>query len=435
MQFPRNAILGLAATAVLSVLVACGSGSGTTTPALVRLVNASDVPLTESLNGTYDITAVPAFTVSTYVSVPPGTYTNSVSSSNGSLSASNQELGIGTGASYTTIAYPRDNVVVSSTITDNLSAPATGYTTLDVANISLDAGSLDVYIEPVGTTSLAGQAPEFSGVQGLSFANTFSSGTYAIFVTGADQPNDVRLHIPSVTFASTQIGTLALTGTSGGALVDGAVIIQGGAVTFYANGQARVRVLSALPIVSSATAQVSVTVGTTALQSDYAPIPTPYALVPSGSTIASITITPPGGAPTAVTLPTSYGTGTSFANGQDYTILVYGSNTAPIATILADNNQVTSNFANVRLINAADQATSGVTLSVGGKQIDYQVEYGTASSYGGVQPNSASSTLDFNSGDYNVSTTFSFVTGSVYSVLIYDVTQPPFIILDSSQTN
>jgi len=154
---PAMRILLCAAGAIVaSLLTACGSGSSTATPANIRLVNATATALTMSLNGGYDLAGIASDSVSGYESVPPGTYTVSVASVDGSLASSPQTLGIGTAQNYTTLAFARGNVVYAATITDNLAVPVAGFTTLDVANVAPDAGALDVYLVASGTTSLAG---------------------------------------------------------------------------------------------------------------------------------------------------------------------------------------------------------------------------------------------------------------------------------------
>jgi len=163
-------LLCAAGAIVASLLTACGSGSTTTTPANIRMVNATGTGLTLSLNGGYDLAGIASNSVSGYESVPPGTYTLSVAAVNGSLASAPQTIGLGTSQNYTTLAYTRGNVVYASTITDNLAVPIAGFTTLDVANVSPDAGPLNVYVLPPGTASLAGLSPSYSSVQGLSIA-------------------------------------------------------------------------------------------------------------------------------------------------------------------------------------------------------------------------------------------------------------------------
>jgi hypothetical protein len=431
MSSAKKILLCAAATTLLGLLAACGSGNGTAVPANVRLVNISSKSLTMSLSGVYSVPAVAPDSVSSYSAVPPGTYTASVAATDGSISSPAQTLSLGTGQNYTTLAFQRGNVVYASTMTDNISS-LTGYFALNVANISPDAGALDIYVLPATScgSSLAGLAPTFSSVQGLSNASTFATtnaaNAYSICVTAAGNQSDVRLQIPNLPitgFASAQAYTLALTSTTGGALVNGALVQQGGAVQTFAATQARVRVLSALPVSNNATPAVSVTVAGTAsspsnvvLPNEYSPNPIPYSLVPGGSVTSAMTITV-NGAPVTFTLP---GTApATFAAGSDYTVLVYGTTASPSVTLLTDNNQISSNTANVRLINAADTISGGPTLQVNGALAASNVAYGTASAYAGVTPSSQAS-LNLLSGDYNALVyPYQLVSGKVYTVFVY----------------
>jgi len=443
--------------AVASLLISCGSGSGTPTPALVRLTNVSNTDLTLSLNQTYNTSSVPpppgGGIISPYISVPPGTYTYSVFSTPGStfLAPSTQNgLGLGTGQSYTTVAYNRNSVVFANTIADDLTAPAAGLATLAVANMSPDTGPLSIYLAQVGTSSVTSGAT-FPAVQGLSesgAANPAAGTPYDIFVTAYNNPNDIRLTIPGVVLSSTQIAVLALTSTSvpvsglggattgGGALVNAVLINQGGTGAYLPNPWARVRVWSAVPAPSGSTLTpaVEVTVpGATVLGStaaatggalpvDYAPVPTPYVLVPGGSAITGISV---GG--TAISVPT-----TTFAAGGDYTVVVYGTGataTPVVAAVFADDNLVSPGLASMRVINAGDTASGGPTLLVGGRTAASSVGYGTASGYSGV-PAGSNLQVQLISADYNQTITYSLTSGDVYSVFVYNITQPPIIFED-----
>jgi hypothetical protein len=440
--------------AVASLLISCGSGNGTPTPALVRLTNVSNTDLTLSLNQTYNTSSVPpppaAGIISPYISVPPGTYTYSVFSTSGStLAPSTQNgLGLGTGQSYTTVAYNRNSVVFANTIADDLTAPAAGLATLAVANISPDTGPLSIYLAPMGTSSVTSGAT-FPAVQGLSEsgAANLAAGTYDIFVTAYNNPNDIRLTLPGVVLSSTQIAVLALTSTSvpvsglggattgGGSLVNAVLINQGGTGEYLPNPWARVRVWSAVPAPSGSTLTpaVAVTVpGATVLGStapatggalpvDYAPVPTPYVLVPANANISAITV---GGTPISAALPT-----TAFAAGGDYSIVVYGTAAAPLVAVFADDNLVSPGLASMRVINAGDTASGGPTLLVGGRTAASSVGYGTASGYSGV-PAGSNLQVQLISADYNQTITYSLTSGDVYSVFVYDTTQPPIIFED-----
>jgi len=433
MQSVMRTLLCAAAAVTIPLLTACGSGSGATVPANIRLVNAAAVTLTLNLNGSPATNATPPDSSSPYATVTPAQYTVGLQGTGVSTGAGST-IGLGTAQNYTTIAYQQGNSTNIYAIVDNQGTPASGFSSLDIANISVDAGSLDVYLVPHPFTSLTNYSPTFSSVQGTSTVATVPSTSttgYDVVVTGTSSPNDVRLILANPQLASTQPYTLALTGTTGGALVDAILIPQGISVpasAFVSNPNARVRVWSAIQ--SGSTLEVLATVGTTTLNQDYAPTPSHYQIVPGGSTVTGLTV---GGA--SIALPAG-----TFAAGGDYTILVYGPAGAPVATILTDINRVIQSRASVRVINAAIPAVSGVTLLVNGNEESVGVAYGTdgatagnpASAYYGVVPASGAS-FQLQGGLSTSPWTVPgvpLVSGSVTSVLVYDTAQPPVIITD-----
>jgi len=430
MQSVTRSLLCALGAIVASLLTACGSGSGNAAPATIRVVNATSAAVTLSLNGTYSIANVASQSVSAYESVPPATYTTSVTGVNTSLTAGpSQTLGLGTSQNYTTLAYERDGVVYSATITDNLAIPGTGYATFNVANVSPDAGPLDVYLLAPGSTPQLGQAT-FQSVQGLSIASTFAAGTYDVIVTGAGKASDVRLTLPGFAFTSAQVGTIALTSTVGGSLVNAAVINQGGSAQFFSSNLARVRVMSALPQANQSA--VNVTIGAaTNLATVFAPNPNKYTLVQAGSAISAISVVTGATMTQTIAPPSVPGNNGTFAAGGDYTILVYGPPAAPVAEVLLDNNQTIPNYASVRLVNLAVSSVAGIALYVDSVQVASSVAYGAASAYAGVTPDSPAAIQVYGFGyTYTAPVSKPLVSGSVYSVFVYDAASPPLVIQD-----
>jgi len=413
---------------VASLLTACGSGSNNTAPADVRLVNTAPTPITMTLNGGYPLTGIATNSASGYAQVPAGTYTVSVSSANGSLNPSSQTAALGTNEGYTTIAYARGNSVYSSTITDNLAVPAVGFSTLDVANVSPDAGPLDVYLLPPGTTSLTPSfSPNFIGVsyQAQSTATTFTSGSWNVIVTGTGNQSDVRLSLigangtGAITLTSQFVGNLALTDTAGGALVNAVVIQQGQQnVVGYPNAQSRLRLMSAVATTSPV---VLTTSGGTVIGPTYAPNQSGYVVVPAGESIASITVNGVG-----ITAPAGV-----LAAGNDYSVLAY-TNGASVATMYTDSNQLNIRSASVRVINGAISPADGVSVSYGGLPIANTVTLGNASSYYGLQP-SASAVLTVNGSGYTYAgaqPAFDPPVGSVWTILVTSATAPVQLFRD-----
>jgi hypothetical protein len=436
MQSVMRTLLCAAAAITISLLTACGSGSGTTVPASIRVVNGTTSALNLDLNSAVTISNVAASTSSAYASVSPGTYTQSLSTANTTVPSSIGTIGLGTGQAYTTIAFLRNTDIEAQSYAENQAVPSAGSASLNIANLSIDAGALDVYLIAHGTSVPQSATPTFSSVQGLStvitIAATSASVAYDIVVTGFGNPGDVRLTLSNPTFASAQQYTLALTSTPGGGLVNALLIPQGVAVSassFLPNKQARVRVLCALPQASGQ--PVVVTVGSTALLPDTAPNWTPYQAVAAGSTITSLTVA--GASYPVPTIPSG-----TFAAGGDYTVLVYGLATAPLSSVLVDTNQIKANSASVRVINAAVSAGT-VSLFVNGAAKVSNVPYGSDAGapfvYAGVPPSSAPSLqVTGGLGTYNQTlsgtTAIPLVSGAVKTIFVYDATLPPFVIAD-----
>ena len=410
----------LAAVALAALVAACGSGNNNSSPATVRLINAShSANLTLTLNGAAQFSNVSAASATTYAQVTASSYTLSVASPNGSLSSSTQVIGLASSQVYSVLAYDRDGAIVALVFAENQTVPSSGFSLLGVSNDSPDSGSLDLYVVPPGTSTVAGLAPTFQSV-GFGAAPlfaTFASGTYEIVATATGNPNDVRFKIPSQQLAGTQIVLLGFTSTSGGALVNGVVAIQGGAVSFTPTTSARVRVVSALPV--SGTSQVSATVGGTAFAPVFSPNPGTYTLVPGGATSYSISV-----AGTAIASPPA----ATFTAGGDFTILVYGTSaSSPAVSIFTDNNQTPiAGDVNLRLVNAGVTVSGGLTMYDNNVQVASAVAYGAASAYFGVTE-SATSTLQLIAPTLTpLTVTPSLnVPASVYTVFVIDGAMSP----------
>jgi hypothetical protein len=412
----------LAQVALVVLIAACGSSNNNSSKASMRLVNAtSGATLTVSLNGTAQFSNVPALNASGYATINPATYTITVTSS-GSLTSSTQTFGLASAQTYSLLAYDRNGALFTAFVTENETAPASGYGVLALANLSPDSGAVDVYVVAPGA-SITGLTPTFQNVQNgaSAVATTLSAANYDIVATGVGNPADVRFQASSVAVGSGQIESLALTSTPGGALVNGVFLIQAGAVRFSPATNARVRIVSALPTAGSS--QVAATVGGTALPAVFSPNPGRYTLVAGGTSTYSVSVSG-----TAVTgLPAA-----TFATGGDSTILVYGAAATPSVSVFTDNNQVPlSGQVNLRLVNAGVNVAGGLTLYDNGVQVASSVAYGTASPYFGVGVASSTTLLLIQPGMTGPSTPASLSTpGAVYSVFALDSSLTPFLIRD-----
>jgi len=383
----RNYLLLLSSVAWLAGAGCQGEkNKSTSDQPTLRLANATPTSLTANAAGVSDTTAAISLTaaaagISSYKSAPQQTYNVGVSAADGSLIASTQSLGLTTKTNYTLLAYQRNGAINTLTITDNQVAPASGFTSLAIANAGGDAGPLDVYLV-APNTALNSVSPQYANISSktTTTSRAITAGQYDIIVTASGKPAEVRLTMPDVTLQSGDILELALTSTIGGGLVDGVMVHQGGALQLYPASTARVRLVGGLPANGATNSIVSATVGATSLAVLTAPAVGGYKLVAGNTSTYTVIVNG-----TAITdLPAA-----TFANGGDYTILAYGSAAMPYAAVFTDNNQPSSSgAANLRLVNAAVTG-GGITLNDNFLPINADVQYGTASDY---SPATASTT-------------------------------------------
>lgn len=484
MRFAKKALSGAAGAILASFLVSCG-GSSSTAPANIRLVNLvpgsslSDT-VTLTLNGAaYTMLATAGGGASGYIQVTPGTYLGQVTTVGDSSIApeSFPGLNLGTNQSYTVFTYPRGDALYAYELVDNAPVPSAGEAQLSIANASPDAGPLNVWVlehtsssptDPCQSSQVALAVPTMANVQGqqtspypLPVLNSSNNQIYwDVCVMGA-QTGDERLSISSIAMASGQNYVLALTSSSGGALVNGALIEQAditnstNSVALYPNVNIRVRLLVSLPTLSgSPEAEVSVTNNSTGNTTALTPLASgkyiPYQTLSYGSTQASsssattlssssftITAQLSTGTSVPVTVPSTL----TYTAGGDYSILVYqNSSGTPVGTIFADTNLAPLSGANIRVINAADYDSNGVELQVNDSVPSSGVSDvvgGSASSYANVKAGTYPVQLYSNPSAENSSSTPAGLpltptlnTGEVYSMYLYDLTQLPLLITD-----
>jgi len=419
----------LAPAIVAAALIGCGSSNNNSGPVSLRFVNAStNQSLTVSLNGTVQFSTIAAGASTSYSQVAAGTYTITISSASGALASASLSAGLGSNSTFTLVGYTRNGAIVAYLVTEDQTVPVGGLGTIGVANISPDAGALDVYLVTPGTTSLSGLTPQFpfANFAAVPVFTTLVAGTFDVVATASGNPNDVRLRLPSVQVAAGQVRLVAFTNTPGGALVNAVILNQAGTVgaatvQYVNNTQARVRIASALP--TAGLTPVAGTVGSQALATVYSPNPGSYTEV-AGNT-STYTISANGAA--VAGLPAA-----TFAVGGDYTILVYGAAATPTVAVFTDNNQVPAGGnANLRLINAGANISQGLTMYYNNVQVANSILYGQASAYFGVAQ-SALATLQLIAPGMNpVSATVSLNSpGAVYTVFVIDSTLTPYLIRD-----
>jgi len=418
------------AVLALGAFTACGGKKhdSTPTPAHVRVVNATKVSnMTLTLTNTTDSTktytinaGLAAGSAGSYTDIPVAAYSGVASVTGGALAASSSfSYNYASDTKYTAIAYERNNTIEVRVIADGITAPSSGFAILTAGNPAPDAGPLDVYVVPVGTTSIDGLNPTIQYVYSQSITSvnaSVSAGNYDIIITAYGKQNDVRGKISGVSLTNQEIALLLFTSTKGGALVDTTLIQQGGSVTVYPSTLARIRLMGTVTASSSPSIAVNA-IGPSGSAATYPfPFISPkvdnlYSIVAADTTIQSVSVTIGSNPPVALTPPTD-----ALAAGNDYTLLVYGPSTAPAVSLLTDNNQSPTS-ARIRLINVdvPDAGKSGViTLTDNNLTLASQLPYGTASPY--ITVNTGTSALATSSPDQGFQPYSATVNVGLYGV-------------------
>lgn len=374
-RIPRARWFAMAALAGL--LAACGGGSDPNSASL-RLLNASVGydSLDLFIDGDRKLAAVSTNAVSSGLTLDASTYTVSLRSAGGSTTLSSASRTLSSSTDYTLVAYGSSGSLKTALLTDDEDAPGSSEAKLRVLQAAPEAGSVDIYLSDscATVTDFNGASTLATSVSGGSTSSyvTTGSGTLCVRVTGAGDTSDLRLAVPALSLGSKDVVTLVLTPGASGALVNALAVKQGGAVTPYANGYARVRLAAAV----ASSGKVGATVGSTTLSAGTtSPNVISYALVPAGTPALSVTVN--GTAVASSSL--------SAAAGGDYTLLVTGSVAAPQVAVLTDDNRLPTSTTNakVRLVHgSADHAAGTMTLTVNASILADSVAYATASSYG-----------------------------------------------------
>lgn len=329
-----------------------GNSSTATTQSAVRMVNGSyNYPSLDLLiAGTATSTGVATASASSYATITAGTYTTALQTAGSSVYSST--FGFAAGVNYTLVAYNLGQQLQMFQISDNAAAPAAGYGGIQFANLS-GVGSVDVYMTPVGTdpTTAQPQIVGLAGTTGSPSTNQQAKGNYHIWITGTGNPADLRLDIPTFTLSDQQLVTLVLSDTTGGTLLNGLFITQGGAVSAAKNTMSRIRLAGSLTTNGTISATVNgVSLGTT-LSS---PVLSNYFAIPSGALTTSITVNGTAVASGSLTAPA----------GADLTLLMLGNPAAPTFTLLNDDNTrpTPSTSTKLRLVNGVNGLGGTISL-------------------------------------------------------------------------
>jgi hypothetical protein len=366
--------LATAAFAALSLL-ACGGGTDKT-KAQVRLVNASIdySSLQMSVDGSVRQGSLGYGSTADYTEVDPGKAATIISQTGSATSLLSFTPAVSKGNYFTVLAYGALGALKQITLDDNGNAPDANQTYLRVINAAPDAGSLDVFITGSSDSLASSVAVQAAAAFGnLGSYLTINSGTWRLRITGANAKTDLRLDRAGLTLDSKQVATLVLTPGTGGVLVNALLLTQQSGINRLDNTQARLRVAAGVTNGGSVTASVGGTTVGTGLAS---PVASTYALVPAGT--QSVVLSVNG---TALAAPTN-----PLTAGADYTLLVYGSPTSPVASWLQDDNHLPTDAtqAKLRLVNGVSPLTTPLALTSDFLPIASNIAPGTASGYGSI---------------------------------------------------
>jgi hypothetical protein len=399
------------------VLDGCSKSSG---DAEIRILNASidysslDLYLNNGTTNTREITAATYGTLTDYLGVGANSYTveftrNGVSSS---LDSVDEKLSQGTHKTY--VAYGNSGKFGLLEIAEDQTQPDSSYTKVELLDAAPDAGSVDVYLTDP-SVALADSSPTFTGVSGGTIASagfvTLASGTYRLRVTAAGSQTDIRLDsVTGITFSSLEILSIVVTGTSGGVLVNAAVIPQQSTQSPINTTYARVRAAAGIPSGSNLTASLG---GTTLLSSAAANTVSQYSLVTAGTQTLDLTLN-------GAALPAS---SQALTAGEDYTVLVLNgtSVSGTTTTLITDDDRLpsTSAYAKVKLVNAMSALGDPLTLNVNYTPVASAITLGSASSSTEV---TAGTNTEIDTVDATTSTTlFTNTTATLIDSGVYDL--------------
>lgn len=361
----------------LILLQGCGHhGGSSTSQNTVRLVNGTSNSLDMATGGTILASGVAYGTSSGNVTLNTGTYLIELENAGTGIPSAQINFSFSAAAPFTLVAYPSSQTLQIAQFVESEPAPAPGDGKIRIADLSTDAGNVDVYVSTDNNPADDVYAPGVVSpallaanhlVQissGVSSYFEIRANTYHVWVTGAGDKTDLRLDMPSIAIADQQIATLALTSTTGGALVDGLLFNQEGAVAARQNTNARIRIAA-----NTTTALTSATAAGLSLLGGVSPF---------NIDVGSYVVVPAGSTPIALSSGAGIGSCTSPAttlHGEDLTLLV----TAATCTLIADDNtRPIGSFAKLRLVNGVNGG-SNISLADNSVLIASDVALGQAS--------------------------------------------------------
>jgi hypothetical protein len=359
--FSSRRLALLAALASTVLLAACGGGGGDGPGNTnLRAINlTTDLPSVDiTTGGTSRFTALTTDRLAPAITLEANTYSLQLSKTGNPQPLLTREFSLSKDQNYTAVVWGRETAPnISALSEDEVLADSVPTSTARVRffNATTDTGALDIYIG-AANIDLGSAQPNQGALNsgGLSGFRDVAAGTQRLRVTGAGDPNDVRLDIPNFTIEGRKIATLVLTAGAGGILVNGTLIEQRGPVTTLKNANARVRMVASVANAGNISASLGSSTLVGALRS---PGVGPYTLVPAGD--QNLTVRVNGAVISSATR--------NFAPGADYTVLAYGAENAGTVSLITDDNRLPgqNTRAKIRLVN-------GLTLS---EPITMQIDF------------------------------------------------------------
>lgn len=411
----RAALVG--ATCIAGAwLAGCGGGSDSSSgDVTLRLANATITHPSLSLlvNSNTAVSATATDTVSATTSASSGTVALQVNDAGGGTSLVTTQPTLTGGLHYVLVAYESGGAVRAALVNEDYTIGATGATNLRIVDVAPEAGRLDLYIttSACSTANLTALSPtgSFTTLPLLPLAQSQGAGTYNVCVTAQGSKTDIRLAMP-ITLAGANAATLVLTPASGGALLNGSLILQQSTYTATRNTNARVRLAAAVS--PGATVAATVSGGAVIDAGSAAPNYGFYTLVPAAGSV-NVTVN-------GASVGLSSG---ALRAGSDSTLLVTGTAAAPVATLLGDDNRPPTDptTAKIRLVNGLTGNTGSLTLIAGSSPIGINVTPGTASGYATITPAASTTTAlqltSSSNGLIKTDTANTLIANTVYSVL------------------
>ncbi len=405
--------------AALALPLLSGCGDDNAQKGFVRSINATieyaSLDLyTQGSNGSNDlvVSGTAAGAASPYTSIDKGSYTFNIKSGSGAGNAATTTGSINKTDHYSVVTYLTGGVAKAQFLTDEESNPASGNAKLRVFNAATsEASSVDVYLTGNPCNALAVTDTAFAAAQsGLQAAySQVSAKSWNVCVFPSGDKSTLLLDIQSLTLKDQEIATLILTHTTGGRLLNGAVLDQQGAITPFTSAIARVRV-AADPLAGLTTVTLN---GTEVTAQAAAQSISSYVTLPSGALTAAVTID---GVTTNVT------TLAAATAGNDYTLLITGTQSNPTATLITDDNSVSTNTTQTvkaRVINGINNGTGSVSATIDNKTVG-TAAFAIASPYVTIPATTGTSTVQASIVTNPTSlTNQSFVANGVYTVFIW----------------